>query len=105
MKRFAIVPSFVAVLALNTGCIKPTPRSVIKTGLDIAQIACIIINDNLDDEHALAKACDISDDYLDVIRELVLGRNKAKAMKAAAASSASASVHAPVTPPPAPVKK
>lgn len=90
--------AFVAMLfAGSTACVKPSPRSIIKTGLDIAQISCVIINEHVDDEHVLAKTCNISEDYLDIIRDLVLGRNKAKAMKAAAAASASAS--ASVAPP------
>lgn len=101
-----ITAAFLLPAAMSTACLSPTPRSIIKTGLDIAQIACVIVHDNVDDTHVLAKMCDISEDYLDVIRDLVLGRNQAKAMKAAAAASASASasgsgsVKAPPSAPP-----
>lgn len=76
--RFAIV-TIVGVVGFGAACI--TPKTV-KSALDVGQVACILVNDWLDEDHAVAKACDIADDYLPEVRKLVAARKRAAAMKA-----------------------
>jgi hypothetical protein len=78
------------LLAVN-GCIRATPGGYVKTVLDVAEAACVLVHDNVDDAHWIAKACNIADDYLPEIEKLVSARKVAAARKAAMAASASAS--------------
>lgn len=84
--RMKYLLSVAAIYAtLSAGCIKTTPARVVKSVLDVAQVACILVNDHLDDANQLAKICDVADEYIDDVRQLVAARKKAAAMKAAAA--------------------
>lgn len=78
------------LLAVN-GCIRATPGGYVKTVLDVAEAACVLVHDNVEDAHWLAKTCNIADDYLPEIEKLVSARKAAAAKKAAMATSASAS--------------
>jgi len=78
------------LLAVN-GCIRATPGGYVKTVLDVAEAACVLVHDNVEDAHWLAKTCNIADDYLPEIEKLVSARKVAAAKKAAMAASASAS--------------
>ncbi len=78
----AIVTMF---LITTSGCSwfsNPDNTKVIKSVLDIAQIACVLVHDWSDDESWISKQCDIADDYLPEVRKLVAARKKAAAMKA-----------------------
>lgn len=57
-------------------------NKVIKSVLDITQIACVLVHDWSDDESWISKQCDIAEDYLPEVRKLVAARKKAAAMKA-----------------------
>lgn len=66
---------------------------VIKSVLDVTQIACVLVHDWSDDESWLAKQCDIADDYLPEVRKLVAARKKAASMKASMNASDAGAAH------------
>ena len=87
----------VAVAGIGASCQKPTPKEIAEHTLDVTQMACVLVHEFLDNESAVAKACNIATDYIPDIRKILQASKQAKAMKAAAATSAlgSASAAAP----------
>lgn len=81
----------VAVSGIGASCQKPTPKEIATHTLDVAQIACVLVHEFLEDESAVARACDIATDYIPDIRKLLQASKQAKAIKAAAQASAAAS--------------
>lgn len=89
-------PLLVMVLFLITSSCswfaKPdNTTKVIKSVLDVAQIACVLVHDWSDDDSWIAKQCDIADDYLPEVRKLVAARKRAAAMKASGSMDAGVS--------------
>lgn len=81
-------------------CIKP---SHVAGALEVAEVTCILLHDQVDDESALARACGISDALIPEIRKILFARKAAAKERAKAAStacppaSATASATAPAT--------
>lgn len=62
-------------------------QQVAHTVLDVAQTACVLLHDQIEDEAVLAKTCDVAEALIPELRKLVLARKDASAKKAAAAPS------------------
>lgn len=105
--RSSIVTGFgvllVATVGFGAACFN---AKTVKTALDIGQIACVLVNDYIDDSSQLGKLCGIAEEYLPEVSRLVAANKSAKAQKAAmaahSASSADAGAPVPVAPAPAP---
>jgi hypothetical protein len=77
---------FVAA-SMSYACVKP---SHVVSALEAAEVACILIHESVDDEHALAKACNISDALVPEVRKILFARKAAEKQKAASAASTTA---------------
>ncbi len=78
--------ALLAFFCTGATCWKPIARTV----LDFAELACILEQDDIQDEKALAIACNVSEDLLPEVRK-VLAAKRAAAARKAAKPSASAS--------------
>ncbi len=87
---------------MSYACIRPVHAV---TALEGAQVACILINDVVEDEGVLARVCGISDALIPEIRKIIFARKAAAQHKASAAASASVSAAASCDLPPKPPSK
>ena len=83
---FLAVASVLVLFA--QACIGSQQRMIAKSVLDVAQTACVLVDDHTDDEHALARACDIAEEYIPDVRILMQAKKQAVARKAALAADA-----------------
>ena len=88
--RQMIAACVFAILGLGAMC-RPTARTV----LDVAEAACILFHDDIEDEVALARACGIGEALLPELRMILSARKSAKAQKAAMGAPSSSPVPAP----------
>lgn len=86
-KTMAMAVFFGPVFAAMTSyaCIRP---SHVASALEVAEVTCILLNDRIDDESALAKACNISDALLPEIRKILFARKASANEHAKMAASA-----------------
>lgn len=94
----AILFGPLAAAVMSYACIKP---SHVASALEVAQVACILTHEQVDDESVLAKACDISDALVPEIRKILFARKaaaKEKAKLGAPAGCPNASAATPVAP-------
>lgn len=80
---------------MSYACIKP---SHVATALEAAEVACILINDAVEDEALLAKACNISSALIPEIRKIIFARKAAIKERQKAAATASVSCAPASTP-------
>lgn len=97
-----VLVALVATLGLGANCQKPSPREIATHALDVTQVACILIQEWTEDESAVAKACNIVEEYLPEVRKIILAAKQARAMKAAMNGSASVTAASALKGPPSP---
>lgn len=93
MKRIALI-----VLTLNlSACAFFTPKNI-RTALNLTQLTCVIANSFRDVPAEIAKACDVSEDFIPEIDKVLEAQKAAAKMRAPAPSAScppSASAPAP----------
>lgn len=94
----SVILAVCSIFALaSQACISAQHRPILKSVLDVAQVACVLVDDHLEDEHALSKACDIADDYIPEVRTLIQAKKQAAARKLALSQDASVDADTSVT--------
>lgn len=63
-------------------------QQVAYTVLDVAQTACVLLHDQIEDEATLAKTCEVAETLIPELRKLVLARKSAASKKAGASPGA-----------------
>jgi len=92
------VASTVGASAFVAACASPSKNA--KTALDIAELACVLVEMNTD-AAAVAKVCGIADKYIPDVEQLLSAKKEAaKRLDAKAAASASATASAALPGPP-----
>ncbi len=90
MKTITTTSSVIAVASLlaiaSQACFSTTPKMIVKSILDVTEVACVLVDDHLEDESALAKACGITEQYLPDVRVLMQAKKQAASRKAALSS-------------------
>lgn len=74
---------------LFSACAIFTPKNV-KTTLDVANAACVLFHDEVEDVKILGELCGISEDFWPEVRDLVAARKQAASRKAAMRTSTDA---------------
>jgi hypothetical protein len=87
-RLYPVAVLFVASLGLGATC---NGKQVAKGALDVAELSCIFLHDDIQDEAALAKLCEIAQDLLPEVRKLLSARKAAASKKGAASACPSAS--------------
>lgn len=86
----SIVLAVASFLGLSAqACLSTQHKAIVRSVLSEAETVCVLVDEKYDDEHLLARACNIAEDYIPAVRVLMQAKKQAASHKLAVSQDAS----------------